>query len=126
MSGAIGLVAVLAGLLLILTILPPILVAFAWLFGIVAMGREVGERFANAINQRWTPVLTVGIGTFLLMVVGGAVGSIPCIGGILLFALGLLGVGGAISTWFNLHPALRSAVTVYTPPTDTGEVPPVS
>jgi len=126
MSGAIGLVAVLAGLLLILTILPPILVAFAWLFGIVAMGHEVGERFANAINQRWTPVLTVGIGTFLLMIVGGAVGSIPCIGGILLFALGLLGVGGAISTWFNLHPALRPGVTVYTPPTDTGEVPPVS
>ena len=126
MSAAIGLVAVLVGLLLFLTILPPIMVAFAWLFGIVAMGREVGERFANAINQRWTPVITIGTGTFLLMVVGGAVGSIPCIGGILLFALGLLGVGGAISTWFNLHPALRPGVTVYTPPTDTGEVPPVS
>ena len=126
MSGAIGLVAVLAGLLLFLTILPPIMVAFAWLFGIVAMGREVGERFANAINQRWTPVLTIGIGTFLLMLVGGAIGSIPCIGGIILFALGLLGVGGAISTWFNLRPALRPEITVYTPPTDTGEVPPVS
>ena len=41
-------------------------------------------------------------------------------------ALGLLGVGGAISTWFNLRPALRPDVTVYTPPSDTGEVPPVS
>src|SRR5215211_6633407 len=126
MSAAIGLVAVLVGLLLFLTILPPILVAFAWLFGIVAMGREVGERFANAINQRWTPVITIGTGTFLLMVVGGAIGSIPCIGGIMLFALGLLGVGGAISTWFNLRPVLRPDVTVYTPPSDTGDVPPVS
>lgn len=126
MTGAIGLVATLVGVLFALTILPPLMVAFAWLFGVVAMGREVGERFATAINQRWTPVITVGTGTFLLMVVGGAVGMIPCLGGIILFLLGLLGVGGAISTWFNLKPALRPSVTVYTPPTDAGEVPPAS
>jgi hypothetical protein len=126
MTGAIGLVATLIGLLFALTILPPLVVAFAWLFGVVAMGREVGERFATAINQRWTPVVTVGTGTFLLMVVGGAIGMIPCLGAVILFLLGLLGVGGAISTWFNLQPALRPNVTVYTPPTDTGEVPPAS
>jgi cytoskeletal protein CcmA (bactofilin family) len=126
MSGAIGLVAVVAAILFALTILPPLIVAFAWLFGIVAMGREVGERFAAAINLHWTPVVTIGAGTFLLMLVGGAIGSIPCLGGLLLFLLGLLGVGGAISTWFNLKPALRPAMTVYTPPTDSGEVPPAS
>src|SRR6266498_1032526 len=126
MTGAIGLVATLIGLIFALTILPPLVVAFAWLFGVVAMGREVGERFATAINQHWTPVVTVGTGTFLLMVVGGAIGSIPCLGGIILFLLGLLGVGGAISTWFNLRPALRSNVTVYTPPTDESQIPPAS
>jgi hypothetical protein len=126
MSGAIGLVAVVVAIVFALTILPPLIVAFAWLFGVVAMGREVGERFAAAINQRWTPVATIGAGTFLLMVVGGAVGSIPCLGGVLLFLLGLLGIGGAISTWFNLRPALRPAVTVYTPPTDSSDVPPAS
>ncbi len=126
MSGAIGLVAVLVGVLFVLTIVPPIMVAFAWLFGIVAMGREVGERFATSINQRWTPVITAGTGTFLLMVVGGAIGTLPCIGGLILFLLGLLGIGGAISTWFNLQPALRPSLPAYTPPTDTGEVPPAS
>ena len=126
MTGAIGLVAVLVAILFVLTIVPPIVVAFAWLFGIVAMGREVGERFATAINQRWTPVITAGTGTFLLMVVGGAIGTVPCIGGLVLFLLGLLGIGGAISTWFNLKPALRPSVPTYTPPTDTGEVPPAS
>jgi hypothetical protein len=126
MTGAIGLVATLVGIIFALTIVPPLVVAFAWLFGIVAMGREVGERFATAINQRWTPVVTVGAGTFLLMVVGGAIGTIPCLGGLILFVLGLLGVGAAISTWFNLKPALRSNVTIYTPPTDTGEAPPAS
>jgi hypothetical protein len=44
----------------------------------------------------------------------------------ILFLLGLLGVGGAISTWFNLKPALRPAVTAYTPPSDSSEVPPAS
>lgn len=126
MTGAIGLVATLIGLLFALTILPPLVVAFAWLFGVVAMGREVGERFAAAINQRWTPVITVGTGTFLLMVVGGAIGMIPCLGAVILFVLGLLGVGGAISTWFNLQPALRPNVAAYTPPTDRGELPPAS
>jgi hypothetical protein len=126
MTGAIGLVATLVGIIFALTILPPLVVAFAWLFGIVAMGREVGERFGTAINQHWTPVITVGTGTFLLMIVGGTIGMIPCLGGLIIFLLGLLGVGGAISTWFNLRPALRSGVIVYTPPTDTGEVPPVS
>jgi hypothetical protein len=126
MSGAIGLVAVVVGILFVLTIVPPIVVAFAWLFGIVAMGREVGERFATAINQRWTPVITAGSGTFLLMMVGGAIGTLPCIGGLMVFLLGLLGIGGAISTWFNLQPALRPSLPAYTPPTDTGEVPPQS
>ena len=126
MSGLIGFVAVLVGIIFFLTIIPPMVVAFAWLFGIVAMGREVGERFSAAINQRWTPVITVGTGTFLVMLVGGAVGSITCLGGIMLFLLGLLGVGGAISTWFNLQPALRRQVTVYTPPTDSSQLPPTS
>jgi hypothetical protein len=126
MSGAIGLVATLVGIIFALTILPPLVVAFAWLFGVVAMGREVGERLAAALNQHWTPVITIGSGTFLLMVVGGAIGTIPCLGGLALFLLGLVGVGGAVSTWFNLRPALRPAVTVYTPPTDSTEVPPAS
>lgn len=126
MTGAIGLVATIVGIIFALTIIPPLVVAFAWLFGIVAMGREVGERFALAINQHWTPVITIGTGTFLLMVVGGAVGTIPCLGAFTLFLLGMLGVGGAISTWFNLKPALRPNVTIYTPPTDSTQVPPAS
>lgn len=126
MSGAIGLVATLVAGLLFLTIVPPIVVAFAWLFGIVAMGRELGERFATAINQRWTPVIHAGSGTFLLVAVGGALGTIPCLGGLMLIALGLLGIGGAISIWFNLQPALRASLPAFTPPADTGESPPTS
>jgi acetyltransferase-like isoleucine patch superfamily enzyme len=126
MSGVIGLVATLVGIIFALTILPPLVVAFAWLFGVVAIGREVGERLAAALNQHWTPVITIGSGTFLIMVIGGALGTIPCLGGLLLFLAGLVAVGGAVSTWFNLRPTLRPNVTVYTPPTDSTEVPPAS
>lgn len=126
MTGAIGLVATLVGLIFVFTIVPPFVVAFAWLFGVVAMGREVGERLSIAFSQRWTPVLATGAGTFLLMVTGSVIGSIPCLGGLILFLAGLLAVGGSVSTWFNLHPSLRTSLPAYTPPTDTGEVPPVS
>ena len=131
MTGAIGLLSFLVALILFLTIIPPLLLFFAWLFGIVAMGLEVGGRFTKAINQEWTPVLTIGFGTFLLMLVGGAVGLVPCLGGLILFLLGLIGIGGSVITWFGTRSIQVPAVTIYTPPTPppgtgTGQVPPAS
>ena len=125
-AGAIGLLAVFVGLILILTIIPPVIVAFAWLFGLVALGSEVGERFTKGINQTWSPVLRIGFGTFLLMLVAGAIGLVPCLGGFALFLLGLLGIGGTIITWFGTRPLQSSAVTVYTPPTNSAPAPPAS
>lgn len=124
MAGAIGLAAVFVAAILFLTVVPPILVAFAWLFGVVSMGAEVGERFSKAINQSWTPVLAVGFGTFLLMVVGGAVGLIPCLGGMILFLLGMVGIGGSIITWFGVRLPTTPVVSLSTPPAD--QVPPAS
>jgi len=126
MAGSIGLLAVFLGVILFLTVIPPIVVAFAWLFGIVAMGSEVGQRFSKAINQTWSPVLTIGFGTFLLMLVGGAIGIVPCLGGLMQFLLGLLGIGGAMLTWFGSRTIGMPAVTIYTPPTDSGQIPPAS
>jgi hypothetical protein len=128
MTGAIGLLSFLVAAILFLTVIPPVLIAFAWLFGVVAMGSQVGERFSKAVNQGWSPVLTIGFGTFLLMLVGGAIGLIPCLGGMALFLLGLVGIGGSIITWFGVRLPQVPAVTVYTPPTDpspgSGQVPP--
>jgi hypothetical protein len=126
LTGAIGLLAFFVAAILFLTIIPPVLVAFAWLFGVVAMGSQVGERFSKAVNQVWSPVLTIGFGTFLLMLVGGAIGLIPCLGGMLLFLLGMVGIGGSIVTWFGVRLPQVPAVTVYSPPTDSSQVPPAS
>ena len=126
MVGAVGLLAVVAGIILIITIVPPILVVFAWLFGVVALGSEVGERFAKAINQPWSPVLTTGFGTFLLLLVGGAIGLIPCLGGLVQFVLGLLGIGGAMISWFGTRIVSGPAIINYAPPTDSGQAPTAS
>ena len=119
MTGAIGLLSFFVAAILFLTIIPPVLAFFAWLFGVVAMGSEVGERFTKSLNQTWSPVLSVGFGTFLLMLVGGAIGLIPCLGGLILFLLGMIGIGGAVMTWFGARPPQVPAMPAFAPPADS-------
>src|SRR5215216_6574162 len=113
MTGAIGLLSFFVAAILLLTVIPPVLAALAWLFGVVAMGSQVGERFSKAVNQVWSPVLTIGFGSFLLMLVGGAIGLIPCLGGLILFLLGMLAIGGSVITWFGVRLPQAPALTVY-------------
>lgn len=73
----------------------------AWLFGIVSIGMEVGERFTRAIGQEWSPVLTAGFGTFLLVLVVEGIGLAPCIGWLAPFLVGVTGVGAVLLTWID-------------------------
>jgi cytoskeletal protein CcmA (bactofilin family) len=126
MTGAVGLLALFLGVILFITVLPPLIVAFAWLFGLVAMGSEVGARFTKAINQVWSSVLTIGFGTFLLLLVGGAIGLIPCLGGLVQLLFGLLGIGAAVLTLLGSRTIQLPGATVYSPPRDSSQIPPVS
>lgn len=78
-----------------------LLVPLAWLFGIVALGQEVGDRFAKAINQVWAPILSTGFGTFLLLLVVGLMELIPCIGWIPSALVTLISIGAAVMTVFG-------------------------
>lgn len=131
-SGAYGLLAfivlpVAVIIMLITLILIPVaaivvlLVPLAWLFGMVALGQEVGERFAKAINQVWAPVLSTGFGTFLLLLVVGMLELIPCIGWIPSFLITLISVGAVATTWFGTRNPPGSMI-----PTATEEIPPAS
>jgi len=79
----------------------------------IAIGSEVGERFTRAINQTWAPPLTAGMGTFLMMVVVGGIGMIPCVGWLATSLVALLGVGGVILTLFGTqsYPRLVAPAT---------------
>ena len=123
MAGGFGLLTiVLAPLILVIMVITIILIPvalivmfiipLAWLFGIIALGQEVGERFTTAINQTWAPVLATGFGTFLLLLVGGLVGLIPCVGWLIPFLIGLIAIGGVVLTWFGT----RSVPGSTTPP----------
>ena len=75
--------------------------AIAWLFGVISIGFEVGERFTKAINQTWPIPLASGLGTFLMMLVVGGIGLVPCVGWLAPFLVALLGIGGVTLTIFG-------------------------
>ncbi len=134
MAGSFGLLAIvvtpLALLIMTITlILIPVaivvalLVPLTWLFGMVALGQEVGDRFTKAINQIWAPVLSTGFGTFLLVLVSGFIGLIPCVGWLLSFLITLLAIGGVAMTWFGTRSMPGSTSGTLIPQV---EVPPAS
>ncbi len=120
MAGSFGLLTVvlapLALLIMVITIiLIPVaaivlfvLLPIAWLFGVIAIGQEVGNRFTEAIKQTWAPVLSTGFGTFLVMFIGGLVGMFPCVGWLVPFTIALMGIGGVLMTWFGTRSAAGS------------------
>ncbi len=145
MSGAFGLAATVGGpiailvvslVMLVTIILIPVavlviflgalLLVLAWLFGVIALGYEVGERFTRSLNQTWAPVLTAGFGTFLVMLVGGAIGIIPCVGWVIPTLIGFVAVGAVATTRFGVRPVTGPVMSVSTPPTDMGQIPPAS
>jgi hypothetical protein len=114
-AGGIGLLTiVLAPLVLLLLVITLILIpvaalvafalALAWLFGVIALGIEVGRRFTQMIGQEWAAVLAAGFGTFLLMISGEAISMVPCIGWLAPFLVAVVGVGGVVMTLFGTRP----------------------
>ena len=104
-------------ILIPVAVLAAVALALAWLFGMIAIGTEVGERFTHAINQTWAPPLTAGTGTFLMMLVVGGIGMIPCIGWLATSLVALLGVGSVVLTMFGTQNYPRVVAPV-APPSD--------
>lgn len=126
-------VAALTLILLPLVGLSLIALAFAWLFGVISIGQEIGERLARALHQAWTPVIATGVGTFILVFIVASVQSLnhllpfmACVTWILPALVGLLAIGAVVITRFGTRPVQVSALTVYTPPTDSGQLPPAA
>lgn len=109
-------------ILIPIALLAMLVLPLAWLLGMVALGQEVGDRFTKAINQTWAPVLATGFGTFLLLLVVGLVGMIPCLGWLASFLATLAAIGGAVMTWFGTRNAPGSMIQ----PVQMTELPPTS
>ena len=137
LTGGAGLLAIFAIIVAAITIiLIPvallaifILLPLAWVLGITSLGMEVGERFTRAIEQSWPPALSAGFGTFLMMLVVGGIGMVPCVGWIVPALVGLVGIGAVALTLFGSrpYPAVTAGPTTGAPAAGPSEpLPPAS
>ena len=128
-AGALGLLTVVVSplvlILLVVTILliPVAAVAVlalvvACVFGWIAIGYEIGQRFTAAIHQNWHPAFSAGLGVFALTLVGNSLAGIPvlnCVGWLVPFLLGVAGLGAVIMTRFGSQTVLPPAIVPMVP-----------
>ena len=139
-AGGIGLltviVAPIALILLIVTIilipvaaLVVVALAVAAVFGWIAIGYEVGQRFTKAIHQNWHPAFSAGLGVFALTLASAALTGIPvlnCVGWLVPFLLGLAAFGAVIMTRFGTQAVTATVVSAPAPLTPEPPLPPAS
>lgn len=95
-----------------LSFLGLLLLLIAGVFGWVALGLEVGRRLGHAFNWDMHPAAEAGIGGFLMTLVIGGFGLIPCIGWVAPFVVASIGLGAVILTRFgsrDYQPAVAVA-----------------
>jgi hypothetical protein len=88
-------------------------------FGWIAIGLEIGQRFTKAIHQDWHPAFSAGLGTFALTLIAKALTGIPvlnCIGWLIPFVLGLAAIGAVIMSRFGTQLVAAPAGTALTVP----------
>ncbi len=81
-------------LLIPLVPLVALVIVIGWLFGLTALGSEVGSRLSCALRRSWSPPWTAGLGTLVLVLVTDGLGQIPCVGWMVPFLVGVIGLGG--------------------------------
>jgi hypothetical protein len=87
------------------------LLALGWAFGLAVVGLEVGQRLVIAARQDWAPALSAGLGTFIVTLVGNAIGLVvPCVGWMLPVAVGALGLGAVLITRFGTQDEMAGVL----------------
>jgi cytoskeletal protein CcmA (bactofilin family) len=124
-AGGLGLLTIIVApiaivLLTITIILIPVVVILvialfvAGVFGWIAIGYEIGQRFTTAIHQNWHPAFSAGLGVFGLTLVANALTGIPvlnCVGWLVPFLLGLAGLGAVIMSRFGTQLVVAPAAS---------------
>jgi hypothetical protein len=78
------------------------LMIVAWAFGVIVVGMEVGQRFAQLFKQDWALPVSAGLGTFGLTLVSNSIGALlPCFGWLVPALIGCLGLGAVLLTRFG-------------------------
>jgi cytoskeletal protein CcmA (bactofilin family) len=112
--------------LILIPMVPIIVVALvvAGVFGWIAIGYEVGQRFTKALHQNWHPAFSAGLGTFALTLVSEVLINVPvlnCVGWLVPFLLSMAAVGAVLMTRFGTQTVVAPAVQVAVVPTKPAE-----
>ena len=95
-----------------------LMLAIAWAYGLIALGSELGNRFAGIFNGQWHPALAAGAGTFLLMLVlNGIEAAIPCLGWGPKLIVSMIGLGAVLLTRGGMQLYSPQPVVVVREPT---------
>jgi hypothetical protein len=115
--------------LILIPLIPVIAIAFAaaLVFGWIAVGYEVGQRFTKAIHQEWHPAFSAGLGTFGLTLIAAGLANTPflqCLGWLVPFLLSLAAIGAVLMTRFGSQTVTApGATTAVTPVPPSGSNP---
>ncbi len=75
-----------------------------YLYGLIAVGYEVGRRIAAMFHWDWAAPVIAGVGTLAISLVLGGLGQIPCLGWLISFLVWHWGLGAVILTRFGTQP----------------------
>ncbi len=85
-----------------LSLLGALLLAASWAYGLIALGTEVGKRFAQATHLEWALPVSAGLGTFaLIFVINGINVLVPCIGWLVPAFVGMIALGAVLLTRYG-------------------------
>jgi len=97
----LGVILAITIILIPVTLIGILILAFAIAFGWIALGLEVGQRTAMVLHQDWPFPLSAAVGTFILNFVAYGIGFIPCIGWLVPFLINLIGLGAVLLSRFG-------------------------
>jgi hypothetical protein len=127
-SAGLGILTVVAGAIILtlialticgipISLVGVLVITAGWALGIIALGLETGARIERLVHQDWAPPVQAAVGTFILTLVINGIGAIWCVGWLVPFLVGTIGLGAALLTRFGSQPyPLGSAVVVNAPP----------
>jgi cytoskeletal protein CcmA (bactofilin family) len=112
--------------LILIPLAPIIVVALvaAAIFGWIAIGYEIGQRFTKAIHQNWHPAFSAGLGTLALTLVAKVLTEIPvlnCVGWLVPFLLSMAGLGAVLMSRFGTQTVTAPAAQAAVVPTKPAE-----
>jgi hypothetical protein len=126
---AVFLLPILAITLILLpaSLIGALLLAVAWLFGMAALGLEVGRRIERQFHQDWPPAVSAGVGTFVfVLVIFGLSKIVPCVGWAFPVLAGVVAIGAVLLTRFGMqgYPPLAVAGAPWGAPSGGASSPP--